>query len=67
MGAKIQKPAGNQNSGTCTPVKKGKERYFSAPQDVLELLEEYIELREADILPDRIRKAIPAKMTYLEL
>lgn len=44
-------------------LKRAKSDTLSAPQDVLELLEEYIELREAAVLPERIRKAIPAEYT----
>lgn len=45
------------------PLKRAKSDTLSAPQDVLELLEEYMELREADILPNRLRMAIPAEYT----
>lgn len=45
------------------PLKRAKNDTLSAPQDVLELLEEYIELREADILPERMRKVIPEEYT----
>lgn len=45
------------------PLKRAKSDTLSAPQDVLELLEEYIELREADVLPERMRMAIPAEYT----
>ena len=36
------------------PLKRGKNDTLSAPQDVLALLEEYIEVREADNLPERM-------------
>ncbi len=45
------------------PLRRGKRDNFSAPAQVLELLEEYIEIRESDILPDRMRKVIPTKYT----
>ena len=45
------------------PFRRGKRDNFSAPAQVLELLEEYIEIRESDILPDRMRKVIPTKYT----
>ena len=45
------------------PLRRGKRDNFSAPAQVLELLEEYIEIREFDILPDRMRKVIPTKYT----
>ena len=44
-------------------LRRGKRDNFSAPTQVLELLEEYIEIRESDILPDRMRKVIPTKYT----
>ena len=45
------------------PLRRGKRDNFSAPAQVFELLEEYIEIRESDILPDRMRKVIPTKYT----
>jgi hypothetical protein len=45
------------------PLRRGKRDNFSAPAQVLELLEEYIEIRESDILPNRMRKVIPTKYT----
>lgn len=45
------------------PLRRGKRDNFSAPAQVLELLDEYIEIRESDILPDRMRKVIPTKYT----
>lgn len=36
---------------------------LSAPEQVLELLEEYIEIRESKILPERMRAVIPTEFT----
>lgn len=44
-------------------LRRGKRDNLSAPAQVLELLEEYIEIRESDILPDRMREVIPIKYT----
>jgi len=40
-------------------LKRAKSDTNSAPRDVLELLEEYLELRNTDNLPERIRSQIP--------
>lgn len=36
---------------------------LSAPEHVLELLEEYIEIRESEVLPERMRAMIPTEFT----
>lgn len=41
------------------PLKRAKHDNKSAPQEVLELLEEYIELRNSEILPTGMREVIP--------
>lgn len=41
------------------PLKRAKHDNHSAPEDVLELLEEYIELRNSKNLPKRMRDVIP--------
>jgi len=42
---------------------RAKNDNLSAPEYVLELLEEYIEVREAEILPERMRAVIPVEYT----
>lgn len=46
------------------PLRRGKRDNMSAPEDVLELLEEYIELRNSEDLPERLRSVIPEKYSY---
>lgn len=41
------------------PLQRAKRDNLSAPQDVLELLEEYLVIRKNDVLPKRLRKVIP--------
>lgn len=43
------------------PLKRSRKDHYSAPQDVLELLEEYVQLRQETDLPKRLKKVIPAK------
>lgn len=40
-------------------LQRAKRDNLSAPQDVLELLEEYLVIRKNDVLPERLRKVIP--------
>ena len=63
------------NIKTCVHIhtlKRAKSDTKSAPRDVLELLEEYVDLRKTVNLPERIRRLIPDKYseefirTYLE-
>lgn len=42
---------------------RAKDDTLSAPEHVLELLEEYIEIRESEVLPDRMRAVIPTEYT----
>lgn len=44
-------------------LRRSKHDNLSAPEHVLELLEEYIEIRESEILPERIRALIPTEYT----
>lgn len=44
-------------------LSRSKNDNSSAPQQVLELLEEYILLRNAEVLPDDMRKVIPSEYT----
>lgn len=44
-------------------LRRSKHDTLSAPEHVLELLEEYIEIRESEILPERMRLLIPAEYT----
>lgn len=60
---KYREKLGIKTSVHVHPLRRGKRDNFSAPAQVLELLEEYIEIRESDILPDRMRKVIPTKYT----
>ena len=46
------------------PLKRAKSDNHSAPEDVLELLEEYVELRESKDLPKRLIDAIPKEYSY---
>ena len=46
------------------PLQRSKNDNLSAPDDVLELLEEYIELRNSDTLPERLQNVIPSEYTY---
>ena len=41
------------------PLRRAKKDNLCAPEDILSLLEEYIELRESDDFPERMRKTIP--------
>lgn len=41
------------------PLQRAKHDNLSAPQDVLELLEEYLVIRKKDELPERLRRVIP--------
>lgn len=41
------------------PLQRAKRDNLSAPQDVLELLEEYLVIRKNNVLPKRLRKVIP--------
>lgn len=41
------------------PLQRAKHDNLSAPQDVLELLEEYLVIRKKDKLPERLRSVIP--------
>ena len=61
--AKYREKLGIKTGVHVHPLRRGKRDNFSAPAQVLELLEEYIEIRESDILPDRMRKVIPTKYT----
>lgn len=45
-------------------LKRAKHDNLSAPENVLELLEEYLELRNAECLPERLRMAIPSEYSY---
>lgn len=45
------------------PLRRSKKDNLSAPEHVLELLEEYIEIRESELLPERMRAAIPIEFT----
>lgn len=45
------------------PLRRRKRDNLSAPESVLELLEEYIELRNAKDLPERLKGVIPEKYT----
>ena len=42
---------------------RAKDDTLSAPEHVLELLEEYIEIRESEVLPKRMRTVIPTDYT----
>lgn len=44
-------------------LRRSQNDTLSAPEQVLELLEEYIEIRESEVLPKRIRTVIPTKYT----
>lgn len=44
-------------------LRRAKQDNLSAPEQVLELLEEYIEIRESDILPERMRNLISEEYT----
>ena len=46
------------------PLKRAKGDNNSAPEQVLELLEEYVELRDPQKLPQRLTDAVPQKYTY---
>ena len=41
------------------PLQRAKRDNLSAPEDVLELLEEYLVIRKKDTLPERLRNVIP--------
>lgn len=45
------------------PLRRSKKDTLSAPEQVLELLEEYIEIRESELLPERMRALIPTEYT----
>ena len=45
-------------------LKRAKHDNLSAPENVLELLEEYLELRNAEYLPEKLRLAIPSEYSY---
>lgn len=45
-------------------LRRSKHDNLCAPEDVLELLEEYMELRNAKDLPERLRRVIPEKYSY---
>lgn len=44
-------------------LRRAKNDTLSAPEHVLELLEEYIEIRESEVLPKRMRMVIPTEYT----
>ena len=44
-------------------LRRSKQDNLSAPEHVLELLEEYIEIRESDVLPERMRNLISEEYT----
>ncbi len=44
-------------------LRRSKHDTLSAPEHVLELLEEYIEIRESEILPERMRRLISTEYT----
>ena len=43
------------------PLQRAKHDNLSAPQNVLELLEEYLEVRNNERLPERLKKVVPEK------
>lgn len=44
-------------------LQRAKKDTLSAPEDVLELLEEYLEIRNMSALPERLQKVIPSEYT----
>lgn len=44
-------------------LRRSQNDTLSAPEHVLELLEEYIEIRESEVLPERMRAVIPTEYT----
>ncbi|MCM1124161.1 MAG: RloB family protein [Eubacterium sp.] len=44
-------------------LRRSKNDTLSAPKHVLELLEEYIEIRESEVLPERMKMLIPTEYT----
>ncbi|MCM1047848.1 MAG: RloB family protein [Clostridiales bacterium] len=44
-------------------LRRSQKDTLSAPEHVLELLEEYVEIREAEVLPKRMRTVIPTEYT----
>lgn len=44
-------------------LRRSQNDTLSAPEQVLELLEEYIEIRESEVLPERMRALIPTEYT----
>ena len=61
---KYRESLGIKNVVHIHSLRRSKRDNLSTPEDVLELLEEYIEIRNAKDLPDRLRNAIPQKYTY---
>lgn len=46
------------------PLKRAKDDNNSAPERVLELLDEYVELRDPQVLPQRLKDAVLQKYSY---
>lgn len=61
---KYRKKIGIKKGVHIHPLKRAKNDNHSAPEDVLELLEEYVELRESKDLPKRLLDSIPKNYSY---
>jgi hypothetical protein len=61
---KYRNQLGIKNGVHIHSLKRSKHDNLSAPENVLELLEEYLELRNAECLPERLRRAIPSEYSY---
>ncbi len=61
---KYRNKLGIKSSVHIHSLRRANNDNLSAPENVFELLEEYIDLRNADYLPERMRAVIPSEYSY---